>query len=85
VDRDAVRRYAQRPWAEIEAAKQRHWAEEFGRQGCEATFRAAQALWLHMRGVRPDWPTDIERALDLAHHTELKGRLDRAARGLTGR
>jgi hypothetical protein len=35
-----------------------------------------------MRRVRPDWPSDAERAEDLAHHLELKGWFDRAARAL---
>jgi hypothetical protein len=81
----AVRAYVRRPWAEIEAAKQDHWTTEFARCGCDATFRAAQALWTHMRSVRPDWPTEGERAADLAHHLELKRRLDRARRVLAGR
>lgn len=85
MDRDAVQRYAWRPWAEIEAAKQAYWAREFAERGHEATFRAAQALWDYMRNVRPDWPTQTERAEDLAHHLELKRLLDQAGRALTGR
>jgi hypothetical protein len=32
-----------------------------------------------MRQVNPDWPTDAQRADDLAHHVELKRAIDRAA------
>ena len=82
MDRDAVQPYVRRPWAVVEAAKQRFWADEYARRGPEATMRAAQALWVHMRSVRPDWPTEAERAEDLRHHGELKHRLDRAGRAL---
>ena len=74
-----VRAYARRPyWAAAEAGKQEHWARELARNPL-ATFEASQALWVHMRQVNPDWPTDVERADDLAHHVELKRALDRAA------
>jgi hypothetical protein len=32
-----------------------------------------------MRQLRPDWPSEQERSADLAHHVELKRRLDAAA------
>lgn len=82
VDASSVRRFADRPWELLRAAKRRHWAEEVTARGPEASLGASRALWLHMRRVRPDWPSDAERAEDLAHHLELKGYLDRAARAL---
>jgi len=42
-------------------------------------------LWQHARRVRPDWPTPRDRNEDLAHHVELKRRLDRAADAFTRR
>ena len=44
-----------------------------------ATFEASQALWEHMRALRPDWPSDDERRQDLADHIALKRLIDRAA------
>ena len=82
VDASSVRRFVDRPWELLRAAKRRHWAEEVTARGPEASLRASRALWLHMRRVRPDWPSDADRAEDLAHHLELKGCLDRAARAL---
>jgi hypothetical protein len=82
VDAASARRFLDRPWALLRTAKRRHWAEEVAARGPEAPLRAARALWLHMRRVRPDWPSDAERAEDLAHHLDLKGCLDRAARAL---
>ena len=57
----------------------------FAEHGPETTLRASQSLWVHMRCVRPDWPSEAERAEDIAHHVELKRRLDQAGRGLGSR
>jgi hypothetical protein len=82
MDPASVRHFVERPWALIRAAKRRRWAEAVQADGPEPSLRASRALWLHMRRVRPDWPSDAERAEDLAHHLELKRCLERAARGL---
>jgi hypothetical protein len=82
VDASSIRRFVDRPWGLLRAAKRRYWAEEVAARGDDAPLRASRMLWLHMRGLRPDWPSDAERAADLAHHLELKGCLDRAARAL---
>ena len=73
-----VRAYAQRAWPAAEALKQEYWARELAENPL-ATFEASQALWVHMRQVNPDWPTDADRQEDLAHHVALKRALDRAA------
>jgi hypothetical protein len=75
---DDLRAYAQRPWPAAEALKQAHWVRELS-QNPLATFEASQALWVHMRQINPDWPTDAERREDLAHHILLKHVIDRAA------
>lgn len=79
MDAAHLKAYRERDWARAEALKRAHWAREFATRGPEATVEAAQALWQHMRLVRPDWPSDEERGEDLAHHLELKQRIDRAA------
>ena len=75
-----MKAYATRPWLGVVAAKQRYWEDELRRRGPQAAFEAAQALWAHMRMLRPDWPSDEERRIDLAHHLELKRALERVAR-----
>ena len=75
---DELRAYAHRAWPMVEALKQAHWARELSRNPL-ATFEASQALWVHMRQINPDWPTDAERQDDLAHHIALKRMIDRAA------
>jgi len=75
-----VKAYAGRPWAAAELAKQKHWADEFACRGPQASFEASQALWVHMRALRPDWPSDEDRWADLDHHIDTKRAIDRAAR-----
>ena len=62
----------------MEALTREHWAQELSRNAL-ATFEASQALWVHMRQVNPDWPSEAERQEDLAHHVALKRAIDRAA------
>jgi hypothetical protein len=78
IDPRHVKGYADRPWTAVESAKQEHWARAFAEHGPEATFAASQSLWLHMRALRPEWPTDEERADDLERHLALKRALERA-------
>ena len=74
-----MRAYAQRAWQRAERLKQEHWAREIAERGPLATFEASQALWQHMRSLRPDWPSPEERREDFSHHLALKQLIDRAA------
>jgi hypothetical protein len=47
--------------------------------------RRAGCLRQHAPAVQPDYPSAAERADDFSHHTDLRERLDRAARALTRR
>ena len=85
MNREAIRRYAERPWDEIEKSRAEYWAREFAENGPGAAIRAAHTLWLHMRSIRPGWPSEEDRAEDLAHHVEWRAILDRAGRGLRDR
>jgi hypothetical protein len=76
---DDLRAYAQRPWHVLAALEQDHWARQLDARGPLATLEASQALWAHMRRVRPDWPTAEDRRDDSAHHVALKQAIDRAA------
>jgi len=83
VNDDDVRAYAQRAWHVLTELERDHWARELSEHGPLATLEASQALWAHMRRVRPDWPTETDRSADLAHHVVLKQAIDRAARAFT--
>jgi len=76
---DEVRAYAHRDWRATERSKRDYWAGELATRGPLATFEASQALWAHMRRIRPDWPSPEERRADLAHHLALKRALDLVA------
>jgi hypothetical protein len=79
VEADHLKAFIERDWAAAAALKREHWAREFAERGSAATLEASQALWQHMRLVRPNWPSDRERLHDLAHHVALKRAIDRVA------
>jgi hypothetical protein len=85
MDPESIREFARRNRAEVEASKQRYWVQQYRAFGPVRTVRASQALWQFVRRLRPDWPTARDRAEDLAHHVELKRRIDRAADGVATR
>ena len=80
MDRDALRAYAHRVWAEVERLGHAYWAELYRRRGPAIGFRTAAALAEYVRRARPDWPSPAQRQQDLDHHVALKRRIDRAAR-----
>jgi hypothetical protein len=85
VDPEHLRAFAQRDRTEVDRLKIEHWARVYREEGEQATLDAGHALYEHARRVRPDFPTERDRAEDLAHHIHLKGLLDRASRALAVR
>jgi hypothetical protein len=85
MDRDAIRGYVGRQWAALADAKRAWHARRFREHGAAPGVALAQALWEHVRGIRPDWPTAADRERDLAHHVELKRQLDRTAHAFARR
>jgi hypothetical protein len=79
VDPEDLKAYARRAWGAAEALTEEHWAREAAERGPMTAFEASQALWAHMRAIRPDWPTPDDRREDVAHHVALKRLIDRAA------
>ena len=71
--------YANRNWAKTAGQDRLHWAREYRRHGHAATWNASRSLWLHMKTVRRDWPSQADRQLDLENHLRLKNLLDRVA------
>jgi hypothetical protein len=80
MDVASVRAYARRDWAAAERLRLRERATQYRREGPRGTIAASRALWRFVRSVRRDWPSERERASDLALHVALERRLDRAAR-----
>jgi hypothetical protein len=75
----AVRSFMGRAYDVVAESKQGYWARRFRKEGAEATWRAGQALREHAHQVRPDWPSEEDRAEDLEHHIRLTRLLDSAA------
>lgn len=78
LDRDALRAFVARPWAEIEANKREALAARY-REAPEAHVEAVWALYEHLRELRPEGPSDAERAADLEAHLATRRTLDRVA------
>jgi len=74
-----------RDWETVRASNLDYWADQFARSGGGPARLASTALLLHARAVQPDFPSETDRADDLAHHLQVRDRLDRAGRALAGR
>lgn len=77
-----VRRYLERDRSAVESQKRQYWAQLCRAEGGAATLAAAHALHAHLRFVRPDYPTERDRAEDLAHHVALKQMIDQGSRAI---
>lgn len=85
MDPASIRAFALRARGEIELEKRAYWAQLHRDRTYRATLEVSGALYEHVRRVRPDYPTDRDRAEDLTHHVALKLLLDRASRVLAVR
>ena len=72
-----IKEFANRDWSIISDLDRAYWAAEFQRNGAASSRSASQALWLHMKSIRPEWPSLKERNHDLENHIALKQLLDR--------
>jgi hypothetical protein len=80
-----VRQFARRDWLAAERAKRDFWADRYHRSGPDAARRASTQLLEHARRVQPDFPSEIDRTDDLAHHLTMRDHLNRAARAFIRR
>lgn len=67
-----------RDWAAVAAAKDAAWLELRQTQGIAGTLRIADALREQVLVRHPQWPSDDERADDLATHIRVAEALRRA-------
>lgn len=74
-----IRAFVQRDWGAIAVAKRESWVELRRRIGIEGSLAQANDLRLHVRRLRPDWPTREEREEDLAVHARVAEALRRVA------
>ena len=80
MDRRAVREFVNRDWTALESLRLRELAARFRKGGSAASILASRRIWERVRNLRRGSVSKRARAADLAHHIELKSRLDRAER-----
>jgi hypothetical protein len=83
VDPADLRSFLDRDRESVSALKRRYWADRYRAEGPRATLEAAHQLYAQLRAARPDYPGDRERVADLAHHLDLRRKLDRVAHALS--
>jgi hypothetical protein len=76
---ELLRAFASRRWDEIERLKYRYWAEVD--MTPSDRLRLADELRRYTLSVRPDWPDDEERAIDLETHIRVARQLAETADG----
>lgn len=76
-----LREFANRDWAQLSDMDRSYWIAEYRRNGFTSTQKASQALWQHMKSIRPEWPDAAERQHDLNHHIAQKQLLIRISNG----
>ncbi len=72
-----LRAFVARDHALAERAKARYWAERKASRGVAEAIAAADELRKQVQAARPDWPSDEERAEDLASHQRVAELLSR--------
>ena len=82
MERVHLESFLRRDRAAVARLKREHWVARYRQSGGLATMRSGHQLYEHARRLRPDFPGQRARAADLAHHVELKRRLDRTADAL---
>jgi hypothetical protein len=80
VQPDEVRTFARRDWGAIAAAKNEAWLALRRARGIDGALAQADELRRQAREMRPDWPSEEERAEDLAAHNRVSEALRRAGR-----
>ena len=73
--------YAGRDWNQMAELKTRHWREMRAREGAIGMLRASEAASRTIRLLRPDWPSEQDRAADYEEHLRLCRILEEADRG----
>ena len=68
VDPDNIRAFAGRDWAQVAEAKAAFWRDRKQELTAAEMLALGDQLRRHAQAVRPDWPSEDERAEDLAVH-----------------
>lgn len=68
MDRTGLIEYAQRDWQATAALDVAYWRRRKEEDRAEEGLRIGDMLRRHARLVRPEWPTEKDRAADLEAH-----------------
>ncbi len=71
MNHEDIRAFAGREWRLAEEAKRRFWIERKRALSPAEALAIAEGLRLHVKALRPDWPSPAERAADLAVHARV--------------
>jgi hypothetical protein len=75
--REDLIEFARRDWQSIADAKERFWIEQKRRMTPTEALHLADDLRLAVISRRSDWPSEEERASDLATHARVSESLQR--------
>jgi hypothetical protein len=70
-DPAAIRAFLDRDWASAARDKELYWRDYKRKHGPAAGIRIADELRRQVLAARPDWPSERERAEDLATHLRV--------------
>jgi len=77
VKREDIQAFAGRDWGLVEQAKRRFWSQRKKTLSPGEALAVAEGLRLHVRALRPEWPSAKERAEDLETHARVGASLRR--------
>ncbi|HEY6322437.1 MAG TPA: hypothetical protein VJA16_12850 [Thermoanaerobaculia bacterium] len=80
MNREDIEAFAGRDWGLVEQAKRRFWSQRKKTLSPGEALAIAEGLRLHVRALRPDWPSAKERAEDLEAHARVAASLRRVRR-----
>lgn len=75
--REDIRRFVNRDWARVGAAKAVSW--QVGKRTAADDLHAADQLRQYVLSIRPSWPSPDERAADLRNHLRVSEALGAVA------
>jgi hypothetical protein len=77
VDPRDILAFVSRDWQAVEKRKSDYWAARKREMTPLEALEIADDLWRYVRSIRPDWPSERERAEDLANHVRVSELLSR--------
>jgi hypothetical protein len=75
VNSDDILAFARRDWQRLAEAKTEYWLSLKRSMAPDDVLALCDDLRKHARSVRPDWPSESDRADDLAVHVRVSAAL----------